>query len=209
MPPIRNMPRRQPKQRRSIEMYGRILDAAARVFTQYGYARGTTNRIAEEAEISVGSLYQYFPDKEALLAELLRRHIRAGADEIEARLAHPDALTGSLEDRTRLFVTATVAIHRDDPRLHRVLFEEAPRPPDVVEELRAFEAATVSAIEAILAEDPEVDVKDIRMAAYITMTAIESITHRYASSHPDDADWETLIDQLVLLIVRYLMGVPR
>lgn len=206
MPPIHKMPRRQPKQRRSIEMCDRILEAAARVFTQHGYARGTTNRIAEEAGISVGSLYQYFPNKEALLAELLRSHIRAGADEIEARLADPSALNGSLEVRTRLFVTATVAIHRDNPKLHRVLFEEAPRPPDVVEELRAFETATVSAIESLLAQDPEVDVKDIEIAAYITMTAIESIVHHYASSHPEDADWETLIDQLVLLVVRYLMG---
>jgi AcrR family transcriptional regulator len=199
-----HIPRRTPKQRRSQDMCDRIIDAAARVFEEEGYARGTTNRIAEEAGISIGSLYQYYPNKDVLLAELVRRHIQQGADEIGKRLAAVDIGSQSLVERTRMFVEATVALHRNDVALHRVLFEESPRPLDVLEELRQFEAGTVAAVELLIAQDPEVRVGDAHMAAYITVSTIESVTHHYASAHPHDADWDAFTDELVRLVVGYL-----
>ena len=66
--------RRMPVQSRSMQTVGRILDAAAHLFGERGY-RATTNQIAEAAGVSIGSLYQYFPDKDALLAALQRRHV--------------------------------------------------------------------------------------------------------------------------------------
>ncbi len=205
MTSTRNMPRRSPQQRRSQEMCDRIVEAAARVFADEGYARGTTNRIAEEAGVSIGSLYQYYPNKDALLAELVRRHIRDGADEIAKRLVSVDIGLQTVEERTRMFVEATVALHREDVALHRVLFEESPRRPDIVEELRQFEAATVAVVELLIADDPAVHVRDPHMAASITVSTIESVTHRYASAHPDDADWDAFTDELVRLVVGYLL----
>jgi AcrR family transcriptional regulator len=204
MTSTRNMTRRSPQQRRSQEMCDRIVEAAARVFADEGYARGTTNRIAEEAGVSIGSLYQYYPNKDVLLAELVRRHIRDGADEIAKRLVAVDVELQSVEERTRMFVEATVALHRDDVALHRVLFEESPRPPDVVEELRQFETATVAAVEQLIANDPVIHVRDTHMAAYITVSTIESVTHHYASAHPHDADWDAFTDELVRLVAGYL-----
>jgi AcrR family transcriptional regulator len=206
MTSTRNVPRRSPQQRRSQEMCERIVEAAARVFAEEGYARGTTNRIAEEAGVSIGSLYQYYPNKDVLLAELVRRHIRDGADEIAKRLVSVDVGRQSVEERTRLFVEATVALHREDVALHRVLFEESPRPPDIVEELRQFEAATVAAVEQLIADDPVIHVRDPHMAASITVSAVESVTHHYASAHPDDADWDAFTDELVRLVVGYLQS---
>lgn len=72
-------PRRKPRQVRAELTRERILNSAAHVFAEYGYAAGTTNRIAEHAHMSIGSLYQYFPNKDAILAELLVRHIDRGA----------------------------------------------------------------------------------------------------------------------------------
>ena len=60
-------------------MVGTLLEAATRVFVKEGYAKATTNRIAAAAGVSVGSLYQYFPSKDALVVELLRRHRAAMA----------------------------------------------------------------------------------------------------------------------------------
>lgn len=71
-------PRKQPRQARAELTRQRILAAAAHVFAEYGYAAGTTNRIAERAQISIGSLYQYYPNKDAILVELLTRHLDAG-----------------------------------------------------------------------------------------------------------------------------------
>ncbi|OWY61320.1 hypothetical protein B7486_64405, partial [cyanobacterium TDX16] len=71
-------PRKAPRQQRAVETRARILEAAAEVFTEHGYAAGTTNRIAERAGMSVGSLYQYFPNKDAILVELVELHIAEG-----------------------------------------------------------------------------------------------------------------------------------
>jgi len=185
-------------------MVQRIVDAGARVLAEAGYAAGTTNRMASVAGVSIGSLYQYFPDKDAIVTELVRRHIDDGVREIEARLSAPGVGATTLAQRTRVFVEATVAIHRDDPALHRVLFEEAPHTPEVLSALRRFERDTVAAVEILLAKDPEVHVRDIPLAAYITVTAIESITHKYVSSHPEGIDAEAFIDELTTLVVGYL-----
>lgn len=198
--------RRTPKQARSKALVERILDAGARVFAEIGYTSGSTNRIAEEAEVSIGSLYSYFPDKDAIVAALVQRHIDDGIREIGERLAVPDLLSMPLYERTRLFVEATVAIHQNDPVLHRVLFEEAPRSPEVVAALRTFERDTVQAVELLAAGDPEVRVVDTSLAAYMTVVAIESITHRYVSAHPDGIDADALAGELTAMVVGYLRG---
>ena len=71
----RTTPRKKPRQERSVATVDAILDATARVLCTTGYDRASTNRIALAAGVSVGSLYQYFPSKEALVAALAARHM--------------------------------------------------------------------------------------------------------------------------------------
>src|SRR5581483_874384 len=71
----RTAPRKKPKQERSQATVDAILVATARVLCETGYDRASTNRIALAAGVSVGSLYQYFPSKEALVAALVERHV--------------------------------------------------------------------------------------------------------------------------------------
>lgn len=70
--------RRKPQQARSQKLVGWILHAAAQVFAERGYAGGTTNHIAEKAGVSIGSLYQYFPNKTAILTALALEHLSEG-----------------------------------------------------------------------------------------------------------------------------------
>jgi len=205
MPPASRLkPRKQPKQQRSAETRQRILDASARVFARHGYAAGTTNRIAEAAGLSIGSLYQYFPNKDSILAELMTDHANAGVAVIQELLG-AEGLPPDLDGKLRLFVHATVLNHHDRPALHRVLFEEAPRPAPLVRRLRAAEQWVVAAAEQLLADDPEVAVADTAMAARLVVTAIESLVHRYfASGQPDDVD--RFEAELVAMLSRYLRG---
>src|SRR5690242_12476623 len=67
--------RKKPLQERSKQTVGAILHAAARVFADLGYANTSTNHIAEKAGVSIGSLYQYFPSKDAILVALAEQHV--------------------------------------------------------------------------------------------------------------------------------------
>src|ERR1700722_2109912 len=68
-------PRKAAKQARAQATVDAILEAGAQIFERLGYAGATTNRIAERAGVSIGSLYQYFPSKDAILVALARRHL--------------------------------------------------------------------------------------------------------------------------------------
>jgi AcrR family transcriptional regulator len=201
MPSKRLQPRKDPRQERAIETRGRLLAAAARVFSEHGYSAGTTNRIAEAAGHSIGSLYQYFPNKDAILAELVTAHAKAGIAAITRQL---DAgLPDSLEDKLRLFVRTAMDNHRDDPALHRVLFEEAPHPPELLALLHTAEEQAIATACSLLSADPQVRVIDVAMAARLTVNSIESLVHRfYSSGEPHEA--ERFENELVAMLHSYL-----
>jgi AcrR family transcriptional regulator len=212
MPSTRLSPRKTPVQARAVETRDRILDAAARVFSAHGYATGTTNRIAAEAAMSVGSLYQYFPNKDAILVELVRRHVTEGTEAFQHKLGETEGgLPPDLTGRIELFVDVMIANHAGDPALHQVLFEEAPRPPELLDQLHALEQALIDATAELLAADPEVTVADHRMAARMVVTTIESLVHRVVATRerPGDRrgpDIAAFRDELVTMLVRYLTG---
>jgi AcrR family transcriptional regulator len=201
MPAAPLRPRKAPRQQRAVDTRRRLLDAAAHVFAEFGYAKGTTNRIAEAAGHSIGSLYQYFPSKDAILVELATEHAREGFAAIQRRLAHgrPESLPATV----RLCVRATLDNHRDSPELHRVLFEEAPRPPELRHLLRESEAAIVAATAELLAADPAVRRTDLQLAARMVVATVESLVHRFVGwGRPEDAD--RFEAELTALLVQYL-----
>src|SRR5271163_3338078 len=87
----RSSPRKTPVQARSRERVERILDAAAVVFADAGYEAATTEAIAERAGTSIGSLYQFFPNKRALFDGVARRHLERGSELFDALLAAAQA----------------------------------------------------------------------------------------------------------------------
>ena len=195
-------PRKTPRQSRATETRARILDSARDVFAAHGYAAGTTNRIAEQAGLSVGSLYQYFPNKDAILVELVRAHVQEGVDEVMAAVdeAAP-AGTSEIEPFVRSAVTAMVAVHLRDRRLHQVLFEESPRPPSLLAELAEIEDRVVAYVAELLAMGS--DLEDPALSARIAVVTIESLVHRFvATDRPLDP--EPFIDETTRLVTGYL-----
>jgi AcrR family transcriptional regulator len=101
-----------------------ILEAVAYILTRNGYAELTTNRVAERAGVNIASLYQFFPNKAALITEQQRRHVeesRAAADEAIAAARHQ-----GIPDVIAAFVRSGFASHAINPTLHRVFAEELP-----------------------------------------------------------------------------------
>lgn len=114
--------RKEPRQARSRTTVETIVQAGARILSDEGWAGFTTNRIAELAGVSIGSLYQYFPDKLSLVDAIRHRHLD---DSMEVmRKVRADGLSPA-EFASQL-VRAMVAAHSVYPGLHRVLLDEAP-----------------------------------------------------------------------------------
>ncbi|WP_353116040.1 TetR family transcriptional regulator [Nitratidesulfovibrio sp.] len=116
-------PRKQPKQVRSSELVGAILTAAAQVLAQEGAHRFTTARVAERAGVSVGSLYQYFPNKAAILFRLQRDEWRQTADVLRGILE--EVGTPPLE-RLRALVHAFIRSECDEAAMRLALSDAAP-----------------------------------------------------------------------------------
>src|SRR6476620_3222698 len=108
MRPSRPKPpaRRKPKQQRAQQTVDAILQAVVKILKRDGVESVNTNRIAEVAGVSVGSVYQYFPDKRAIFLALHDRHAQQGSRLIESTLVeHADA---RLEDVVRALIEALV-----------------------------------------------------------------------------------------------------
>ena len=118
-------PRKQAAQARSRATVDALIEATARILVKEGFDKASTNRIAAKAGVSVGSLYQYFPSKEALVVAVMERH----SSELMAlaRDALADAATLPVAQAVRRLVTTAVHAHGIDPKLHRVLAEQIPR----------------------------------------------------------------------------------
>ena len=172
----RLQPRKQPRQVRAELTRQRILTAAAHIFAEYGYAAGTTNRIAERARISIGSLYQYFPNKDAILAELLTRHL--DGDRATATLRQYKDLPEPLEEIIRAFVRTVIENHLDDPELLRIMIEQAPRSGELLERVTRLEWEMVGDLRDLLDRHPEVRVEDKDTAARLVAFTVELTVHQ-------------------------------
>ncbi|WP_394437702.1 TetR/AcrR family transcriptional regulator [Streptomyces sp. SGAir0957] len=195
-------PRRKPRQVRAELTRERILSAAAHVFTEYGYAAGTTNRIAEHARMSIGSLYQYFPNKDAILAELLVRHIDRGT------WTQPDQLDlepGSLDKTMRALVRDAIDNHRDDPQLLRIMIEQAPVSSELIETMDRHGKVRVSQLRDLLTRHPDVRVRDLDVAAELILTTVEINAHKFMAD-ARGVEVERLENELVGMVTRYLRG---
>ena len=198
-------PRKHASQDRSRATVDALIEATARILVAEGFDKASTNRIAEKAGVSVGSLYQYFPGKEALVAAVMERHNRELMQVVRGTLAEVAALP--LEQAARKLVAAAIEAHRIDPKLHRVLAEQIPRTRKL-ENIEAFNRETYALFRAYLeAHGDEFRTVDLGLAAFVCVTSIEALTHtavlHHSESFSDDV-FEALVDEATRLVVRYL-----
>ncbi len=116
--------RRKPKQRRARQTVEAVLDAVVRVLKREGFSAVTTNRIAEVAGVSIGSVYQYFPDKRAIFDALHQRHVEQVDRIVQSTLIEHAA--SSLDDLIGGIIEALIDAHATDPELHELLLTEVP-----------------------------------------------------------------------------------
>jgi AcrR family transcriptional regulator len=198
-------PRKEASQARSRATVEALVEATARILVDQGFDKASTNRIAERAGVSVGSLYQYFPSKEALVLAVAERHNREIMQVVSEALDELGSLP--LEAAVRRLVGVAVDGHRVNPKLHRVLAEEVPR-TGALEGLRNVNEDAACRFRHYLEDHrDEVAVDDLDLVAFICATSIESLTHNAILHRPDLCSDETgqgLIEETSRLIVGYL-----
>jgi AcrR family transcriptional regulator len=184
-----------------------IVEAAARIFAEQGYARSSTNRIAETAGVAIGSLYEYFPNKASILVAVAERHLEQMMRDIDALLARARPDSPTLSGWLPAFAAAMLEVHERDPQLNHVVFAEAPHPPALHACVLQMEESLAHRIESLLRETTDVAVADPDTAAHLVVQTVEALTHRFAHEGIHDLPRERFLTEVVALLSGYLRGV--
>ena len=201
----RTKPRKTASQGRSRLTVEALLEATARTLVKHGYDSASTNKIAHTAGVSIGSLYQYFPSKEALVAAVIDRHMHEMLQMVRDTLVK--VALRPLEEAVHELVRVMVEAHRVDPRLHRVLVEQVPRVGQL-ENIEAIDREVYVLVRAYLdAHRHELGRSDLDLAAFVCVKTVEALTHAAVMQPPQslgEEKVEAFIDEVTLLVLRYL-----
>ena len=194
-------PRKRPRQARAVATVTAILDAAARILTEHGYAAASTNRIAERAGVSIGSLYEYFPGKEAIFAELRRRE---GAKAYRELVAEPRPERP--REVIRHIVRGRLNWIRRNPALYAALESEVPRfaiaevEAEIFDDFLDISLAFLETHREMLRPEAE-----LRFLAEFLMRAVSATANTYGLRAPDQLDDPQLEQAMIEMVERYLL----
>jgi len=191
--------RKSPKQARSAATIDAIVSAAAYILKREGWARLTTNRIAERAGVNIASLYQYFPNKEAIAHELHRRfraHVRASVTPEKARAMNHDI--GAL---VRGGVDGLMCEIAKNPEMHRVFFEELPPSARHVERLSPeVTSAFKNAVKPQMRGVP-----DRELAFWMWNKVLDGLVRAACAERPELLVDRRFADEVCVLLERFLV----
>lgn len=207
--PRLDSPRKKPTQARAQHTVDAILRATAHILRTAGWDACNTNAVAKRAGVSIGSLYQYFPSKEALVAALAEEHATQGLGVLMEAVTAAPQQTLSFEGLVRHYIRAMVAIHAVDPKLHRVLVEQVPRLKGGFDVVRRVSQQSAVLVRAWLeTQRKHIRAVDLDVATFMLVTAVESVAHLQVLDRPAQLDQEALVEELSQLVLGYL-GVAR
>jgi AcrR family transcriptional regulator len=195
--------RREPRQRRARQTVEAILEAVVRIVKREGIGAVNTNRVAEVAGVSIGSVYQYFPDKRAMFIALHQQHI----EEIDPLIHRTIVECGqsSLEGMIRGVFDAIVDAHAKDPAYSNVIFSEILHRPGGTEEF-AVRLHGVFRL-ALAAKKGEMRRGlDLDVAAFVVGNMIDALAHGGAMRRPRGVTVEEAKEEGVRAVVGYLKG---
>lgn len=206
--PMLNLPspRKMPSQARSRRMVDTILEAAGHILAERGYSGTNTNVVAERAGVSVGSVYQYFPNKDSLVVALHERHASQMYQVIDAVLSASSKAT--LRSQIESMVRALLAAHLVEPRLHKVLEQEFPffDPP---QSENASDQSISLRVRVLLEQYQDKIIPDnLDLATWVILRIIESMVHAAVIDPPKDLSVGDIERAIADSVLGYL-GVAR
>lgn len=193
--------RRRPQQRRAHQTVDAVLDAVVRVLKREGFNAVTTNRVAEVAGVSIGSVYQYFPDKQAIFAALHRRHIEEIDRMVETKLIEHAA--SPLEDLMRAMIDGMIDAHTADPELYELLATEVPHRADGTRDFAIrLHGAFLLAISARAHELKKG--RDLDQQVFVVTHMVESLSHGALFRRPRSLSLADAKAEITRAVMAYL-----
>ena len=165
---------RKPKQSRAKATVAAILKAATQILAREGWDRFNTNVVAKRAGVSIGSLYEYFPNKQALVDAIADEHL-SKAEALMSAVSPVLASNSKPDDIVRVLVHGIVELHKDDPELHRVLSSDVPISPILRERVEKLRAEGIRAI----ADALKTHIAQNRIAAQLLFDVADAAVHRW------------------------------
>jgi AcrR family transcriptional regulator len=197
--------RKQPRQPRAKETVRAILEATAQILDRESLDAATTKRIAEVAGVSIGSLYQYFSHRDAILEALQDR-------EFERTIAVMQSVfgDGNLDRAPVETVTAALRglaqLYAQSPGLHRVLTIEGLRVAKS-ERVHAFDRQVIDLVRYFIsATRPPLQVADVEAAAFIIYQSVRATMLAHLLERPHGLDVDRLVDELTKFLTSYVLG---
>jgi AcrR family transcriptional regulator len=175
------------------------------VFGRLGYAGATTNKIAERAGVSIGSLYQYFANKDEILMALLERHRAENRAAIEASRHVLTDPAVPLAEGLRGLINALLQHHVRDPALSRVLAHGIHGPQDDRAKQKDGDEGYVAFMTEILRSRPEVVAEDEEMAARVVVQTVGQLVRWLGHDAPPTVATDAFVDELVRMLTAYLV----
>ena len=194
-------PRKRPTQKRSQITWDAIIQAAAHILVEDGYSGLTTNRIADRAGVSIGSLYQYFPNKESIVATLIERQVDQDRNHLEELLDQVG--DAPLQQAVRKLVGALLHRCQEESALAAALHEQIPRVERTYaarEALSLYEAMVARLLEKRFSNSPE----SLKMIAFIVVQAVDAILRTATYEHPEWIDQVAFRDRVETLVQQFL-----
>ncbi|WP_298983662.1 TetR/AcrR family transcriptional regulator [uncultured Roseibium sp.] len=187
-------PRRQPKQLRSRMMVETTVEAARQVFAEHGFEAATTNQIADRAGISIGSLYQYFPNKDSLILAVHKKHHEEVLAVVKGAMDRSQHLP--LKDAIRHIIAANLEMHMKTPRLHTEFDAWIPARSKLVDQ-DGFQNEMAQIVLNFLSKRPDLQKGDqLKPAVIVIMNMVRSVLHATVGSVSDAESREQMLDHL-------------
>ncbi|MDJ0635320.1 MAG: TetR/AcrR family transcriptional regulator [Xenococcaceae cyanobacterium MO_188.B29] len=208
-------PRKLPQQERSRLTVEAILEATTHILTEKGYDKTNTNLIAERAGVSIGSLYQYFPNKKSLIVALREEHSKEIAELLAAKFNH--LFDSPPEIAIPELVKAVIAVHAINPRLHQVLSEEIPYSERSQQQMQKTDEQITELLRAYLERWRErfalfdrdrLRPQNIEMTIFIINRTVESLCHSAVIEHPQFVSDSQFEQEVSNLLMSYLIKKP-
>ena len=191
-------PRKQPTQERARATVDAILMAAAHILKKEGFEQASTNQIARVAGVSIGSLYQYYPNKQAIIGELRKRNEEWFWECVSSEFERVRSLP--IRPAARAMVSLLIALHASDPDFHNVLVKgQSPNYPEAYSE-----AAEGFLRDYIEAHRDEIRPVDPELASFIMLRTIEALVHETTLNSPERLQDPRFAEEVTELLARYL-----